>query len=72
LPQACAALLRDAGAYAICIGFNNSEVRAESVFNPVAYEVHDAEDLVKPGYTARHFVAVPYEEKSAPSPGCAR
>jgi hypothetical protein len=61
--QACAALLRDTGVYAIYIGFNSSEVRTESVFNPFAYEVHDAEDLVKPGYTARHFVTVPYEEK---------
>jgi len=61
--QACAALLRDTGVYAIYVGFNSSEVRTESVFNPFAYEVHDAEDLVKPGYTARHFVTVPYEEK---------
>jgi len=30
---------------------------------PFAYEVHDAEDLVKPGYIERHFIAVPYEEK---------
>lgn len=61
--QTCAALLRDTGVYAIYIGFNSSEVRTESIFNPFAYEVHDAEDLVKPGYTARHFVAVPYDEK---------
>lgn len=61
--QTCAALLRDTGVYAIYIGFNSSEVRTESIFNPFAYEVHDAEDLVKPGYVARHFVAVPYEEK---------
>jgi len=59
----CAALLRDTGVYAIYVGFNSSEVRTESVFNPFAYEVHDAEDLVKPGYAARHFVAVPYGEK---------
>ena len=56
-------LLRDTGVYAIYIGFNSSEVRTESIFNPFAYEVHDAEDLVKPGYAARHFVAVPYDEK---------
>lgn len=61
--QTCAALLRDTGVYAIYIGFNSSEVRTESIFNPFAYEVHDAEDLVKPGYTTRHFVKVPYEEK---------
>jgi hypothetical protein len=61
--ETCATLLRDTGVYAIYVGFNSSEVRTESIFNPFAYEVHDAEDLVKPGYTARHFVAVPYEEK---------
>jgi hypothetical protein len=43
---------------------HSSEVRTESIFNPFAYEVHDADDLVKPGYTARHFVNVPYEEKT--------
>jgi hypothetical protein len=59
----CATLLRDTGVYAIYIGFNSSEVRTESIFNPFAYEVHDAEDLVKPGYAARHFVTVPYDEK---------
>jgi hypothetical protein len=59
----CATLLRDTGVYAIYIGFNSSEVRTESIFNPFAYEVDDAEDLVKPGYAARHFVTVPYDEK---------
>lgn len=59
----CAALLRDTGVYAIYVGFNSSEVRTESIFKPFAYEVHDAEDLVKPGYAVRHFVAVPYAEK---------
>jgi hypothetical protein len=61
--QTCATLLRDTGVYAIYVGFNSSEVRTESIFNPFAYEVHDAVDLVKPGYVARHFVSVPYEEK---------
>jgi hypothetical protein len=61
--ETCAALLHDTGVYAIYIGFNSSEVRTESIFNPFAYEVHDAEDLVKPGYIDRHFIAVPYEEK---------
>ncbi|MHB1352546.1 MAG: hypothetical protein ACYCWA_04455 [Thiobacillus sp.] len=59
----CATLLRETGIYAIYVGFNSSEVRTESIFNPFAYEVHDAEDLLKPGYAARHFVPVPYAEK---------
>lgn len=59
----CAQLLRDTGVYAIYVGFNSSEVRTESIFNPFAYEIHDAEDLIKEGYTQRHFVPVPFEEK---------
>ena len=61
--ETCAALLQETGVYAIYVGFNSSEVRTESIFNPFAYEIHDAEDLVKPGYVKRHFVPVPYEEK---------
>ena len=62
--ETCATLLRETGVYAIYVGFNSSEVRTESIFNPFAYEIHDAEDLVKPGYVTRHFVPVPYEEKT--------
>ena len=60
---ACAALLRDTGVYAVYVGFNSSEVRTESIFNPFAYEVHDACALIKPGYIGRHFIPVPYDEK---------
>lgn len=62
--EICATLLQDTGVYAIYVGFNSSEVRTESIFNPFAYEIHDAEDLIKPGYVQRHFVPVPYDEKS--------
>lgn len=62
---ACATLLRESGVYALYVGFNSSEVRTESIFNPFAYEVHDACELVQPGYIARHFVQVPYAEKLA-------
>lgn len=61
--ETCAELLLNTGVYAIYVGFNSSEVRTESIFNPFAYEIHDAEDLVKPGYVKRHFVPVPYDEK---------
>lgn len=60
----CATLLRETGVYAIYVGFNSSEVRTESIFNPFAYEIHDAEDLIKPDYIKRHFVPVPYDEKN--------
>lgn len=61
--ESCANLLCETGVYAIYVGFNSSEVRTESIFNPFAYEIHDAEDLIKPGYLQRHFVPVPYGEK---------
>lgn len=60
---ACEWLLRETGVYSIYVGFNSSEVRTESIFNPFAYEIHDAEALIKTGYKRRHFVRVPYEEK---------
>jgi hypothetical protein len=62
--ETCAQLLKLTGVYSIYVGFNSSEVRTESIFNPFAYEIHDAEDLLKPGYVERHFIAVPYEEKA--------
>lgn len=62
---ACAELLRETGVYAIYVGFNSSEVRTESIFNPFAYEVHDVCALVTPGYLDRHFIRVPYDEKLA-------
>lgn len=61
--EVCAWLLGETGVYAIYVGFNSSEVRTESIFNPFSYEIHDAEDLIKGGYKERHFVRVPYDEK---------
>lgn len=61
--ETCEALLRKTGCYGIYIGFNSSEVRTESVFNPFHYEIHDAEAIIQPGYVERHFVRVPYQKK---------
>lgn len=60
----CEWLLRKTGCHGIYIGFNSSEVRTESVFNPFSYEIHDAEALLQPGYVARHFVRMPYAAKA--------
>lgn len=60
---ACEWLLRKTGCYSIFIGFNSSEVRTESVFNPFNYEIHDAEAIIGKDYLERHFVHVPYQEK---------
>lgn len=61
--ETCEWLLRKTGCYSIYIGFNSSEVRTESVFNPFNYEIHDAIALIQPGYVERHFVRMPYQEK---------
>jgi hypothetical protein len=61
--ETCEWLLRKTGCYSIYIGFNSSEVRTESVFNPFNYEIHDAIALIQPGYVERHFVRMPYQKK---------
>ena len=61
--ETCEWLLRKTGCYGIYIGFNSSEVRTESVFNPFNYEIHDAIALIQPGYVERHFVRMPYQKK---------
>ena len=61
--ETCGWLLRKTGCYGIYIGFNSSEVRTESVFNPFSYEIHDAETLIQEGYKERHFVKAPYQKK---------
>jgi hypothetical protein len=61
--ETCGWLLRKTGCYGIYIGFNSSEVRTESVFNPFNYEIHDAEALIQEGYKERHFVKAPYQKK---------
>lgn len=60
----CEYLLTETGVYNVYLGFNSSEVRTESVFNPFSYEIHDADSLLKQGYARRHFVRVPYAEKT--------
>jgi hypothetical protein len=61
--ETCEWLLRKTGCYGVYVGFNSSEVRTESVFNPFNYEIHDADALIQEGYVARHFVRVPYQKK---------
>ncbi|BAN36635.1 hypothetical protein SCD_n02836 [Sulfuricella denitrificans skB26] len=61
--ETCEWLLRKTGCFSIYVGFNSSEVRTESVFNPFNYEIHDAIALIQPGYVERHFVKVPYQKK---------
>lgn len=57
-------LLLKRGIYRIFVGFNNSEVRTNSIFDPLREEIHDASALVNPEYIKRHFPAIPYAEKT--------
>ncbi len=61
--ELCEWLLTETGVYAIYVGFNSSEVRTESIFNPFNYEIHDVDTLTGEGYAQRHFVPVPFAEK---------
>lgn len=60
---ACEWLLKKSGCYGVYIGFNSSEVRTESVFNPFNYEIHDALALTHKDYLEQHFVQAPYLKK---------
>jgi len=61
--ETCEWLLAETGIYALYIGFNSSEVRTESIFNPFSYEIHDTDALIQEDYRQRHFVPAPYDEK---------
>lgn len=57
-------LLLKRGIYRLFIGFNNSEVRTNSIFDPLREEIHEASALVNPDYINRHFPAIPYADKT--------
>lgn len=57
-------LLIQRGIFRLFIGFNNSEIRTCSIFDPLREEIHDAEKLVLRDYIERHFPAIPYTEKT--------
>lgn len=49
--------------YRIYIGFNSSEIRTHSIFDPLREETHAAERFADVGYVQRHFPVLPYERK---------
>lgn len=49
--------------YQLFIGFNNGEIRTNSVFDPMRQEIHDAEKMIDPAYIQRQFPAVEYTDK---------
>lgn len=50
-------------AYQIFIGFNNGEIRVNSVFDPMRQEVHEADKMADLDYVQRQFPAISYDDK---------
>jgi hypothetical protein len=57
-------MLLERGIFRLFIGFNNSEVRTCSIFDPLREEIHDASSLVDVEYIERHFPKIPYKKKT--------
>lgn len=49
--------------YQLFVGFNNGEIRTNSVFDPMRQEIHDVEKMIDPAYIERQFPAVSYPDK---------
>lgn len=58
-------LLLNRCVYRLFLGFNNGEVRANSVFDPLSTEIHTAHKLTDQGYLDRHFPPISYEDKTS-------
>ena len=56
-------LLLNRSTYQLFVGFNNGEIRTNSVFDPMRQEIHDAEKMVDHDYIARQFPEVSYGRK---------
>ncbi len=57
-------LLLKRGIFRLFIGFNNSEVRTCSIFDPLREDIHEASALISQDYIDRHFPLIPYKEKT--------
>jgi CRP-like cAMP-binding protein len=51
--------------YHLSVAFNSGEIHTSSVFDPFSDEVHQAGKFVDESYMDRHFVKIPYEEKTS-------
>ena len=56
-------LLLNRSTYQLFVGFNNGEIRTNSVFDPMRQEVHSAEKMADPNYVQRQFPKIDYEDK---------
>lgn len=60
----CENLLINTGIHRLSIGFNNSEIKTFSIFDPANMEVHLASDLLDDCYINDNFIKISLEEKS--------
>ena len=56
-------LLLNRSTYQLFVGFNNGEIRTNSVFDPMRQEVHSAEKIADAHYVQRQFPRIIYEDK---------
>lgn len=56
-------LLLNRSTYQLFVGFNNGEIRTNSVFDPMRQEVHSAEKMADPHYVQRQFPQINYADK---------
>ena len=64
LQESMEELLLNRCVYRLYVGFNNGEVRVNSVFDPLSTEIHIARKLADRAYIDRHFPEISYEEKT--------
>ncbi len=64
LQESMEELLLNRCVYRLYLGFNNGEVRVNSVFDPLSTEIHIAQKLSGRAYIDRHFPKISYEEKT--------
>jgi len=56
-------LLLNRSTYQLFVGFNNGEIRTNSVFDPMRQEIHSAEKIADPEYVKRQFPQISYDDK---------
>lgn len=56
-------MLINRGIYRLFIGFNNNEIRTNSIFDPLREEIHEASTLISPAYINRQFPPISYDDK---------
>lgn len=56
-------LLVNRTTYRLFLGFNNGEIRTNSIFDPLRQETHSAEKMADHDYIKRQFPLITYEEK---------